>query len=278
MKKQKQVTSGHNQQYLKIGAIGIIVLTGLGLLYLSFYDIVGQATRGVGQSCPSQGYYLIDEDGQLGFEAIERCVSDSSGGLVRVALAVDENGAATQIAQCGNGFVDIIAGEQCDDGNTASGDGCSTMCITEVAAGESRPSSLCQDGSAEQIYSESMVRCDGGLHSEGFKICSQSAHLCVVTEYAARGGGGAVNPNRAVAHLNWEFQSRMTCGSLTNNVPETSYNPGMDTSLATCVSCTQKESFASSCASVNPSNTGWFTELRALAPQQQFATASMCCS
>ncbi|HEY0481676.1 MAG TPA: DUF4215 domain-containing protein [Kofleriaceae bacterium] len=36
-------------------------------------------------------------------------------------------------AVCGNGTVE--AGEQCDDGNTRSGDGCSSRCLTEVASG-----------------------------------------------------------------------------------------------------------------------------------------------
>lgn len=34
-------------------------------------------------------------------------------------------------AFCGDGIVDPIYGEQCDDGNTANGDGCSSECQTE---------------------------------------------------------------------------------------------------------------------------------------------------
>src|SRR5262249_38744704 len=34
---------------------------------------------------------------------------------------------------CGNGIVDVPQGEQCDDGNTANGDGCSATCqVTEI--------------------------------------------------------------------------------------------------------------------------------------------------
>lgn len=34
---------------------------------------------------------------------------------------------------CGNGKVDVLMGEQCDDGNTVSGDGCSQYCRKEIA-------------------------------------------------------------------------------------------------------------------------------------------------
>ena len=35
------------------------------------------------------------------------------------------------IAVCGDGIIDIQFGEQCDDNNTGSGDGCSNACLTE---------------------------------------------------------------------------------------------------------------------------------------------------
>ena len=40
---------------------------------------------------------------------------------------------------CGDGIIDTGIGEQCDDGNTASGDGCSSSCQTEVAEVPSPP-------------------------------------------------------------------------------------------------------------------------------------------
>ena len=39
--------------------------------------------------------------------------------------------AVTGNAACGNGFVETSTGEQCDDGNASSGDGCSAMCAFE---------------------------------------------------------------------------------------------------------------------------------------------------
>jgi uncharacterized protein (TIGR03382 family) len=38
-----------------------------------------------------------------------------------------------KIPHCGDGFVD--SGEECDDGNTLSGDGCSDVCVDELSAG-----------------------------------------------------------------------------------------------------------------------------------------------
>jgi len=35
---------------------------------------------------------------------------------------------------CGNGIVDTVAGEQCDDGNLVNGDGCSAICQGECRA------------------------------------------------------------------------------------------------------------------------------------------------
>jgi cysteine-rich repeat protein len=36
------------------------------------------------------------------------------------------------VPRCGDGNVDSQFGEGCDDGNTISGDGCSTTCQKEV--------------------------------------------------------------------------------------------------------------------------------------------------
>ena len=32
---------------------------------------------------------------------------------------------------CGDGYTNVVAGEECDDGNTSSGDGCSATCVLE---------------------------------------------------------------------------------------------------------------------------------------------------
>ena len=45
---------------------------------------------------------------------------------------------------CGNGTVEVLLGEQCDDGNTNSGDGCNQYCMTE----QTGATQMCQDAEA----------------------------------------------------------------------------------------------------------------------------------
>ena len=61
-----------------------------------------------------------------------------SFGLMNSAYAV----------HCGDGFVDIPAGEQCDDGNTVDGDGCSANCTIEPMCGDGivNNGEACDDG------------------------------------------------------------------------------------------------------------------------------------
>ncbi len=47
-------------------------------------------------------------------------------------------------ALCGNGILDVLAGEACDDGNRAAGDGCSDFCLAEPAGGNAQ----CRDPEA----------------------------------------------------------------------------------------------------------------------------------
>jgi hypothetical protein len=65
-------------------------------------------------------------------------------------------GLACKISACGDGYIDTLAGEACDDGNTASGDGCSgtssaTPCQVEpgfkcTTPGPSKCTGSCGDG------------------------------------------------------------------------------------------------------------------------------------
>ncbi len=52
-----------------------------------------------------------------------------------------------RVPGCGNGYVDVAAGEQCDDGNTVGGDGCRANCTLEVCGdGILDPQEQCDDG------------------------------------------------------------------------------------------------------------------------------------
>ncbi len=50
--------------------------------------------------------------------------------------------------RCGDGITDPAGGEQCDDGNTVSGDGCSSSCQIESFCGDGilDPNEACDDG------------------------------------------------------------------------------------------------------------------------------------
>lgn len=57
-------------------------------------------------------------------QTTEICVADFTDGGPHLYIANYSN------AECGNGYTDLD--EQCDDGNTASGDGCASNCTTEL--------------------------------------------------------------------------------------------------------------------------------------------------
>lgn len=67
-------------------------------------------------------------------------ISINSGGSGETAVTTDKyvEGFFSRNAICGDGLVD--SGEQCDDGNTADGDGCSSTCQDEVADTGEAPS------------------------------------------------------------------------------------------------------------------------------------------
>lgn len=63
------------------------------------------------------------------------------------------------VAACGDGLLNSAAGEACDDGNTTSGDGCSSLCLSESSGGRRRrpdaPSVLQEDGTDPETLDES---------------------------------------------------------------------------------------------------------------------------
>ncbi len=62
-------------------------------------------------------------------------ISLNSGGSEQIVVNPDtyiEGFFTGKVFICGDGVIDTEIGEQCDDGNTASGDGCSSTCQTEA--------------------------------------------------------------------------------------------------------------------------------------------------
>jgi len=67
------------------------------------------------------------------------------------------------LGYCGDGFLDTPnLGEECDDGNSLSGDGCSSTCAVEDVSGEwacatTNTHSVCTESSADDIWFGSLV-------------------------------------------------------------------------------------------------------------------------
>ena len=71
----------------------------------------------------------------LASACVERAVICGDGRVCPLGSECSADGSACVRDGCGNGVLD--RGEQCDDGNIESGDGCTGMCRVEVAAGGS---------------------------------------------------------------------------------------------------------------------------------------------
>ena len=71
---------------------------------------------------------------------------------------------------CGDGIVQAGLGEECDDGNTNNGDGCSSSCQTEV------PAPVCGNGTLE-----AGEECDDGntVDLDGCSSNCQTEHACI---------------------------------------------------------------------------------------------------
>jgi cysteine-rich repeat protein len=89
--------------------------------------------------------------------AVRACVRCGNG-IVEAGEQCDTGGqsatcnATCTISRCGDGVVNTAAGEQCDDGNVVSGDGCSSTCQTEVPLicgnGVLQAGEQCDDGNS----------------------------------------------------------------------------------------------------------------------------------
>jgi cysteine-rich repeat protein len=117
---------------------------------------------------PDVGGATCDQPGETG-----GFVSCTVGGLAAGGCRYDR----TTCWRCGNGRLE--GDEECDDGNVASGDGCSDTCRSE-----------CGDG----VVQAAGEQCDDGNRTDG-DGCSQ---FCLVENLYAGGGGEAVDSCSAV--------------------------------------------------------------------------------
>jgi cysteine-rich repeat protein len=77
-------------------------------------------------------------------------------------------GSQAYSAICGDGLIDTTHGEECEDGATASGDGCSSSCLREGANGGTAWLALCGDGHLDRDTADgSGEDCDDGNTVDG---------------------------------------------------------------------------------------------------------------
>lgn len=86
-----------------------------------------------------------------------------AGGMTTSSSSSSSSGSS---ANCGDAIVDYLMGEQCDDGNTVGGDGCSANCQIEAAQ-------TCGNGTLDLVNGE---ECDDG-NKVGGDGCSAACQL-----------------------------------------------------------------------------------------------------
>ena len=127
------------------------------------------SVQSTGMGCPSAGI-VFEELIQLGATRLIRV--GTCGGLpgrgLRLADTVIALSATCEDEEeptptCGDGTLD--AGEQCDDGNNTSGDGCSSTCLIEV------PEPVCGNGVVE-----AGEECDDG-NSDNSDTCTTTCRI-----------------------------------------------------------------------------------------------------
>jgi cysteine-rich repeat protein len=103
------------------------------------------------------------------------------------ATAVTNN---IQVTLCGNGAVD--AGEECDDGNLASGDGCSSACLSEQIVVDLATTTPARSLKGNVANGQLVAVTAGDVTGDGVPELFVSQYVSPAGITPARGGSGAV--------------------------------------------------------------------------------------
>ncbi len=76
-------------------------------------------------------------------------------------------GSQAYAAICGDGHIDTLHGEECEDGNTANADGCSSSCLREGSNGGPTWAPVCGNGHLDRAGDGSGEDCDDGNTKNG---------------------------------------------------------------------------------------------------------------
>lgn len=129
---------------------------------------------------------------------------------------------------CGNGILQPALGEQCDDGNKISGDGCSNQCIIEFCGDGTVQSNLgeeCDDGNtANEDGCDANCQdefCGDGIIQAGLnEVCDSQSQSCVTAQGYA--GAQSCLPNCSGYE---DCQTSLFCGdSICSSPPEDTFN------------------------------------------------------
>jgi cysteine-rich repeat protein len=117
------------------------------------------------------------------------------------------------MSACGNGTREC--GEECDDGNTTSGDGCSAACVVEPYAGAPQ-------SAIDALHAMNVLRaeaCLPGAHIETHVVASSQNHASYYANNAAAYTGGLSphneDPNFPTGYTGVNFYDRMSAAGFT---------------------------------------------------------------
>ncbi len=124
--------SPQNSNHYNVGDHVFINASGFDADTPYSWDITGQPSSGDPNTAVASGSQLTDDSGAVCFDAYTIQADDSGEYKATYGDKHDNYQVNGQPAapQCGNGIIET--GETCDDGNTVSGDGCSSQCQIEV--------------------------------------------------------------------------------------------------------------------------------------------------
>jgi uncharacterized repeat protein (TIGR01451 family) len=109
-------------------------------------ETAGNCAVSAGIPCTDEGNVCTDDecDGAGTCGHPPNTIACDDGNICTVNDACSGGSCGGESVECGDGTLQIGCSEQCDDGNTVSGDGCSSTCTLEPCGPEPEPATACK--------------------------------------------------------------------------------------------------------------------------------------